>query len=89
MSNQANPFMQSNNAKLSCMEMLQTILDGEATDDQKKYFKAHMDHCMPCYKSYDLDMSIKQLLQSKCCGGDVPSELVEQIKSRISQTSSF
>jgi mycothiol system anti-sigma-R factor len=88
MNEQANPFLQANKAKPTCMEMLQTILDGEATEEQRSYFKAHMDNCMPCFKSYDLDMTIKQLLQSKCCGGEVPNELIDQIKSFINQNPS-
>ncbi|MFN6087222.1 MAG: zf-HC2 domain-containing protein [Cyclobacteriaceae bacterium] len=28
--------------------MLQTILDGEASEEQRNYFKAHMDQCRPC-----------------------------------------
>jgi hypothetical protein len=44
-----------------------------------------MDRCLPCFKSYDLDMAIKQLLKTKCCGGDAPTDLVEQIKIQINQ----
>ena len=66
--------------------MLQFILDGEATPEQRDYFKAHMDHCMPCFKTYEVDMAIKELLKAKCCGGDAPSDLVGQIKSQIAQS---
>jgi mycothiol system anti-sigma-R factor len=79
-----NPFL-VNGKKSTCLEMLQVILDGEASDEQKKYFKEHMDMCLPCFKGYELDMAIKQLVKSKCCGGDAPSDLVEQIKITISQ----
>lgn len=79
-----NPFL-VNGKKSTCMEMLQVILDGEATDQQKQYFKEHMDICLPCFKGYELDMAIKQLVKSKCCGGDAPSDLVEQIRITISQ----
>ena len=79
-----NPFLQEGK-KSTCMEMLQVILDGEATPEQKAYFKHHMDLCMPCFKGYELDMAIKQLVQSKCCGGDAPADLVEQIRTQISQ----
>lgn len=67
------------------MEMLQVILDGEASEEQKTYFKQHMDMCLPCFKGYELDMAIKQLVKSKCCGGDAPSDLVEQIRITIQQ----
>jgi mycothiol system anti-sigma-R factor len=79
-----NPFL-VNGKKSTCLEMLQVILDGEASDEQKTYFKEHMDMCLPCFKGYELDMAIKQLVKSKCCGGDAPSDLVEQIRITISQ----
>jgi mycothiol system anti-sigma-R factor len=78
-----NPFSAAGQ-KPTCMEMLQVILDGEATPEQKSFFKEHMDLCMPCFKGYELDMAIKQLVQSKC-GGDAPADLVEQIRIQISQ----
>jgi mycothiol system anti-sigma-R factor len=78
-----NPFIQADGKKPTCKEMLQLILDGEVTPEQKEYFKQHMDHCMPCYKEYNVDSAIKELLQSKCCGGGCPEELVAQIKSKI------
>ena len=83
MSQNANPFIDASGKKPTCMEMLQLILDREADVDQEKYFKEHMDRCMPCFKSFHVDMTIKDLLKSKCCGGQVPDDLVEQIKSQL------
>ncbi len=84
MNKPSNPFAKGS-TKPTCMEMLQTILDGEATEEQKTFFKMHMDGCMPCFKTYDLDMAIKQLIQSKCCGGEAPPDLVEKIKAQVAQ----
>jgi len=84
-SSNPNPFTGPSGKKPTCMEMLQFILDQEATSEQKEYFKTHMDGCMPCFKSYELDMSIRQLLKSKCCGGDAPADLIEQIRGQIAQ----
>ncbi|MBX2964634.1 MAG: mycothiol system anti-sigma-R factor [Cyclobacteriaceae bacterium] len=70
---------------LSCMEMLQLILDGDATPEQQHAFKAHLDECMPCYKEYNLDVTLKVLIKSKCNGKGAPPELIEKIKSQISQ----
>ncbi len=86
MATTSNPFLQADGKKPTCMEMLQSILDGDATSDQKDYFKQHMDHCMPCYKEYNLDMAIKELLKAKCCGGSCPEDLVSQIKSKINSS---
>jgi len=82
----SNPFILSDGSKPNCVEMLQLILDGEASPEQEVYFKNHMDKCAPCFKSYQLDMSIKELLKSRCCGDPVPHGLVEQIKMQIGQT---
>ena len=81
----SNPFVLADGSKPNCIEMLQLILDGEATDEQQEYFKSHMNLCMPCFKSYNLDMSIKELLKSRCCGDQVPPGLVDQIKMQIGQ----
>lgn len=83
--NNSNPFILADGRKPTCMEMLQVIIDGEATSEQQEYFKNHMDKCLPCFKSYDLDMAIKRLIKSRCCGGEAPADLMEQIKTQISQ----
>ena len=83
MREQTNPFEPTSGKYPTCMEMLQLILDGEVTEDQKKYFKAHMDQCMPCFKSHEVDMAIKQLVKDRCCGEGAPTDLVHEIKNKI------
>lgn len=80
MSNQPPP---SSGEPTTCMEMLQAILDGAATPEQQAQFKEHMEGCMPCYKEYNLEMVIKELLKTKCCGSCAPPELIDRIKSQI------
>lgn len=68
-----------------CFEMLQLILDGEATVQQKdKFLKDHLEQCMPCYRNYNLEVAIRQLLKQKCtqCA---PDDLVESIKKQVIQ----
>jgi len=89
MTNSVNPFILADGKKPSCMEMLQLILDGEATAGQQEYFRTHMDKCAPCFKSYNLDNTIKELLKTRCCGDSVPAGLIEQIRNQISQNQSF
>ena len=85
MSQPTNPFLSDSGKKATCMEMLQLILDGEASDEQRTYFKTHLDHCMPCFKSYEVDMAIKEMLKTKCCGGDAPNELIQKIRTQLGQ----
>jgi len=88
MSNPTNPFLSPAGKRASCMEMLQLVLDGEVTPEQRAYFIAHMDHCMPCFRTYQVDMAIKQLLKDRCCGDGAPGDLVNQIKSQLNQKNS-
>lgn len=77
---------QSNPGKASsCMELLQLILDGDATPEEQQQFKTHLDECMPCFQSYSVDLTVRTLLKSKCSGNGAPPELIEKIKIQISQ----
>jgi anti-sigma factor (TIGR02949 family) len=68
-----------------CFEMLQLILDGEASPEQKDQFlKEHLEQCMPCYKNYHLEVAIRQLLKSKCSNA-APQELVDDIRKKVIQ----
>jgi len=83
MNQQSNPFTAPDGKKSSCMQMLQTILDGAATQEQKEYFTSHMDRCMPCFKTYEVDIAIKDMLKRKCCGEEISREMVEELKDMI------
>jgi anti-sigma factor (TIGR02949 family) len=68
-----------------CFELLQTILDGEATSQQKEQFlKDHLEQCMPCYKNYHLEVAIRELLKTKCTS-HAPQELVDDIRKKVIQ----
>jgi anti-sigma factor (TIGR02949 family) len=68
-----------------CLEMLQLILDGEATTEQKDHFlKDHLEQCMPCYKNYHLEVAIRELLKTKC-SQHAPQELVDDIRKKVIQ----
>ncbi|HPI79408.1 MAG: mycothiol system anti-sigma-R factor [Cyclobacteriaceae bacterium] len=82
-----NPFAKSPGKKVTCLEMLEAILDGDATEEQQEYFREHMDECIPCYKSHAIEMQIKQLIKSKCCGKHVPPDLVERIRNQVNSIS--
>lgn len=79
-----NQMKQDCNDKRNCLEKLQLILDGEATDEQKADFKLHIDDCMPCFQHYHFDQGIKELLKLKCTS-QAPTDLIESIKSKIKE----
>jgi anti-sigma factor (TIGR02949 family) len=80
-----SPKKQECENQRECMAMLQLIVDGEASHDQKEHFlKHHLEECMPCYKSYHLEVAIRELLKNKCTG-HAPQELVDSIKAKVIQ----
>lgn len=85
MSEFTNPFTSPGGKRPTCMEMLQLFLDGEVTPEQRQYFVSHMDHCMPCFKTYQVDLAIKQLLKDRCCKEAAPGDLIMHIKAQIIQ----
>ncbi|MFZ6011257.1 MAG: anti-sigma factor [Bacteroidota bacterium] len=71
--------------KRECLQILQLILDGEATQQQKDHFlKVHLEECMPCYKSYHLEVAIRELLKTKCTR-HAPQDLVDDIRKKVIQ----
>jgi len=68
-----------------CMEKLQLIVDEESTKEEREHFlKHHLEECLPCYKNYHLEVEIRQLLKAKC-RGEAPQDIIEAIKTRVSQ----
>jgi len=73
--------------KKTCIELLQSILDGEATAEERKDFlDRHLEVCMPCYKNYHLEMAIRELLQSKCNCHQPSADVIANIRSIANQS---
>ncbi len=66
-----------------CFEILQLVLDEEADEAQRERFELQIKNCMPCYKRYNLDVAIKDVLKNKIEVKSVPEDLVDSIKFKI------
>lgn len=66
--------------------LIQTILDDEATVEQKKFFSTHLDKCKGCFDHFEIEKDIldhiKAKLQRKCC----PEGLINKIKSLVQKS---
>lgn len=69
------------------IEVVQLILDDEASEKQVNFFKEHIDNCTHCLEHYNLEKSvadaIKSKLKAKCC----PDDLIRSIKQKIREAS--
>lgn len=77
---QPSPF-----GSASCMEMLQLVLDGQASEGQVAFWRAHLGMCQPCYEKYNVDNAIKEKLKDECCCSKIPKDVIEQLSSRINE----
>ncbi len=72
--------------KQKCLEILHLILDGEADYEQKEYFEIHMEECWSCFQNYELEKAIRNLVKAKLERKSVPGTLIDEIKTKISES---
>jgi anti-sigma factor (TIGR02949 family) len=66
-----------------CLETLYTILDGEASDEKTAEMMVHLEKCLPCYQQYDLEVAIRELLQTRLAKKCPPQDLLDCIREKI------
>lgn len=64
------------------MKLIQRILDREATSKEEAAFLANKDQCLPCQEGYELELSLKKAIKSKC-HQKCPDSIFEQIKAKL------
>jgi hypothetical protein len=65
-----------------CVKLIQKILDGEASVAEKEDFNANKDQCIPCQKGYELELSLKKNLKSKC-QLSCPEQIIHKIRLKL------
>jgi len=75
----ANPASCSEAQK--CLEILHLILDGEGTEEDKIYLDMHLEHCIECFKNYELEKEIRKLMWLSSLTVSAPKQLVKRIQS--------
>lgn len=68
------------------VELLDMIIDGEATDDDKQYFFKHLETCQDCFKAHDKHQQLKVFLKDNIKRKTVPVNLMGSIKTIIHET---
>jgi anti-sigma factor (TIGR02949 family) len=65
------------------MGTLNDVLDGEAQENEVQHFHDHIDKCKPCFEHYHIDKSVKEVLKYKIENKEIPTTLIDSIKSKI------
>lgn len=66
-----------------CLKKIQSVLDGEATEEERAHFRNNMDHCLHCIKMYHLEKCVKESLQAKVDKRICPDNLIATIKAKL------
>jgi anti-sigma factor (TIGR02949 family) len=69
-----------------CMEILELMLDNEASKDEAEYVNMHMEKCLVCFEHYQVEKEIRELIKTKLSNLPVPTDLAHQIRSQIQFT---
>ena len=66
-----------------CLEILNLMLDNEATKDQEKYLTSHIEKCIVCFQQYEVEKEIRVLIKTKIKNQPVPQDLASNIRSKV------
>lgn len=67
-----------------CIQMLNLLLDNEATPEEEAYMKAHVDSCAHCFKQLELEKEFRVMIRSRLQHKEVPDDLITLIRNKIS-----
>ncbi|WP_114778223.1 anti-sigma factor family protein [Botryobacter ruber] len=68
------------------VNLLDLIIDGEASSDEQTFFKAHIEDCVTCFESHQKQRLMKSLVSGHLKRVLVPASLASSIKAKIQQT---
>ncbi|WP_375579195.1 hypothetical protein ABWH96_19680 [Marivirga tractuosa] len=73
----------------ACTELLELVIDGQATQEQHQKLMGHLEKCEYCREEYLLSKSIQESLKNHIKPNHTPSGLANSIQTKISETASL
>ncbi|MFQ3212556.1 MAG: putative anti-sigma-YlaC factor YlaD [Marivirga sp.] len=74
--------------KLNCSELLNLVVDGQATKEQEVALMQHVHNCKHCKEDFELNTTIKHSLKSRLKKIITPKGLSATIQSKIMEVAS-
>ena len=68
------------------VSLLDMIIDGEATEEDKTYFFTHVETCHSCFGAHQKHEQLKKVLRDNIKRKIVPTNLLSSIQSVIKAT---
>lgn len=60
---------------------LETFLDDELSPDAVAHIRGHLDGCVDCQQAFEFHAELRQVVQAKCRGDELPAGLLDRIRS--------
>ncbi|WP_299822739.1 zf-HC2 domain-containing protein [uncultured Pontibacter sp.] len=67
-------------------EMLDLVIDGEATSEEERFFNTHLEECVSCFETHQKQKLLKGIISGHLKRVIVPESLALSIKARIQET---
>ena len=68
------------------INILEMIIDEEATSDEQTYFYQHLEDCASCFDAHRHQKMLKDFLKMNVKRKDVPASLISTIKNIVQET---
>ncbi|GEO02502.1 hypothetical protein AAE02nite_01660 [Adhaeribacter aerolatus] len=84
-----NQVSASNCGKPDCekiVSLLDIIIDGEASEEDRTYFFSHVETCQECFAAHQKHEQLKRFLRENIQRKVVPTNLLSSIQSVIKTT---
>lgn len=66
-----------------CLRLARLMLDEESSDEERAYVEKHIGVCSKCFKNYEIEQAVREVIQNKVEEKEVPPALVDEILERI------
>lgn len=67
-------------------DMLDLMIDGEATSEEQTFFNRHIEECVSCFENHQKQKLLKGLVSGHLKRAIVPESLALSIKAKIQET---
>ena len=84
-----NPISTQEGARPDCtkvVSLLDQMVDGEATEEDRIYFLTHVETCKSCFEAHQKHQRLKEVLKANIERKAVPANLLSSIKNVIKAT---
>ncbi len=81
--NAATPLIETQAGLSKCLEVINLILDGEASEEQLSYFDSKIKCCEKSMGYFNLEKCIRDVVKMRIEKKDVSPKLVEEIRSKL------